>query len=222
MAAHGARGATTPPPAAARISTARTTFQLATILLAAPTQNWAVDIVEWGKTSNVRVDFTSSHAYSTPCGNATGLYLALKLFHVVIGNSTSPLTPPLVTEWSSNSLPDGVNCSDVYDTAPNKNATIIEEYHDTAAQASFAAKTPYLVDGMFPLLSHWAFSDLFEEQGWTWDGLVCLITSAFANRSTRPSACLPMPAPSAAASAAARQPWTKYNTTLTPPSPAQR
>ena len=22
---------------------------------------------------------------------------------------------------------------------------------------------------MVPLLSHWAFSDVFEEQGWTWD-----------------------------------------------------
>jgi hypothetical protein len=39
----------------------------------------------------------------------------------------------------------------------------------TTAQGSFAAKAVFLIDGMVPLLSHWAFSDVFEEQGWTWD-----------------------------------------------------
>ena len=34
---------------------------------------------------------------------------------------------------------------------------------------SQAAKTVFLVDGMVSLLSHWAFSDIFEEQGFTWD-----------------------------------------------------
>jgi hypothetical protein len=46
---------------------------------------------------------------------------------------------------------------------------VIPNYNDTAAQASFAAKTAFLVDGMVPLLSHRAFSDIFEEQGYTWD-----------------------------------------------------
>ena len=58
-----------------------------------------------------------------------------------------------VTEWSSNPDPAGVNCVDVY--APGH--PTINSFHDTAAQATFAAKTVFLVDGMVELLSHWAF-----------------------------------------------------------------
>jgi hypothetical protein len=142
-------------------------------LLAAPTRNWALAIVEWGKKEGVRVDFSSSHAYSDPCGNATGLYLALKLFHGVIGASSAPETPPIVTEWSSNSLPDGVNCTDIYPSDEYPDPAVrnrsIDFYHDQAAQASFATRTVFLVGDLFDILSHWAFSDVFEEQGWSWE-----------------------------------------------------
>ena len=60
------------------------------------------------------------------------------------------------TEWSSNPEPAGVTCTDIY--APGRPR--IANYHDTAAQASFAAKTAFLIDGMFPLFSYWAFSDI--------------------------------------------------------------
>ena len=40
----------------------------------------------------------------------------------------------------------------------------VKSYHDSAAQASFATKAVFLIDGIVPLLSHWAFSDIFEEQ----------------------------------------------------------
>ena len=40
----------------------------------------------------------------------------------------------------------------------------MKSYHDSAAQASFATKAVFLIDGIVPLLSHWAFSDIFEEQ----------------------------------------------------------
>ena len=60
------------------------------------------------------------------------------------------------TEWSSNPEPAGVTCTDIY--APG--SPRIANYHDTAAQASFAAKAVYLIDGMFPLFSYWAFSDI--------------------------------------------------------------
>ena len=75
-------------------------------LLAAPTQNWALDIVEWGRRAGARVDFSSSHAYSDPCGNATGLYLALKVrgmtiimahHHLIFPSSPHRTSPSIIT-----------------------------------------------------------------------------------------------------------------------------
>ena len=136
-------------------------------LLAGPSRNWALAIVEWSaaQTPPVRVDFTSTHNYPSRCGNATSFYLHLKQFDQVIARSTRPRTQRIITEWSSNPQPAGVACKDNYAAG----SPSVENYHDTAAQASFAAKAAYLVDGLFTLLSHWAFSDVFEEQGWTWD-----------------------------------------------------
>ena len=136
-------------------------------LLSAPSENWALGLVNWGAQpeNDARVDFASSHGYSTPCGNATSLFREFSMFHEVIGRSARPATKTVITEWSSNPDPAGVNCVDVY--TPGQ--PTVRSYHDTAAQASFATKTVWLIDGMLDLMSHWAFSGVFEEQGWTWD-----------------------------------------------------
>jgi xylan 1,4-beta-xylosidase len=125
-----------------------------------PGHNWARDLVDWSATSQQPslVSFVSSHAYSGPCGNATALYLALKKFHDAIRLSKRPDTPSIVTEWPSSGIPMGAECDG------------ISNYHDTSAQASFAARTIYLMGSMFQgAFSYWAFSDVFEEQGWSWD-----------------------------------------------------
>lgn len=127
--------------------------------------NWALGIVEYGAKADVRVDFSSTHSYSTPCGNASVLFEDFRSFTEAIRRSSRPNTSTIVTEWSADPDPAGVGCNDIY--APG--SPVIPNFHDTAAQATFAAKTVFLVDGMVPLLSHWAFSDIFEEQGFTWN-----------------------------------------------------
>lgn len=109
-----------------------------------------------GAKANVRVDFSSTHGYSTPCGNATALYQEFLSFTEAIGRSSRPNTTMLITEWSADPDPAGVGCNDVYDPG----TPVIKNYHDTAAQATFAVKTVFLIDGIVPLLSHWAFSDV--------------------------------------------------------------
>ena len=52
-------------------------------------------------------------ADSTPCGNATSLAHEFRMFTEVIAKSARPLTTPIVTEWSSNPQPQGVDCKDV-------------------------------------------------------------------------------------------------------------
>jgi hypothetical protein len=42
-------------------------------LLSTVGMNWALGLVEYGAKENLRVDFSSSHGYSEPCGNATAL-----------------------------------------------------------------------------------------------------------------------------------------------------
>jgi beta-xylosidase len=134
-------------------------------LLSTVGQNWALGIVEFGAKHDVRVDFSSSHSYSSPCGNATSLHEEFKQFADAIHRSSRPSTSVIVTEWSADPIPDGVGCADVY--SPGR--PVIANYHDTEAQATFATKAIWLIDGDVPLLSHWAFSDIFEEQGFTGD-----------------------------------------------------
>jgi beta-xylosidase len=134
-------------------------------LLSTVGQNWALGLVEYGAKHDVRVDFSSSHSYSSPCGNATSLHEEFKMFADVIHRSSRPNTTVIVTEWSADPIPNGVGCADVY----SPHGPVIANYHDTAAQATFATKAAWLIDGGVPLLSHWAFSDIFEEQGFTWD-----------------------------------------------------
>ena len=54
-----------------------------------------------------------ARADSTPCGNATSLAHEFRMFTEVIAKSARPLTTPIVTEWSSNPQPQGVDCKDV-------------------------------------------------------------------------------------------------------------
>ena len=57
-------------------------------LLSTVGQNWALGIVEYGAKHGVRVDFSSSHSYSSPCGNATSLHEEFKMFADVIHRSS--------------------------------------------------------------------------------------------------------------------------------------
>jgi len=106
-------------------------------LLATPGQNWALGIVNWAVANGAPIGFVSTHSYSTPCGNATSLYEEFKMVTDVIARSSVPTLPPFITEWSSNPEPNGVTCTDVYDSQQ----TALVNYHDTAAQGDSLQQT---------------------------------------------------------------------------------
>ena len=111
---------------------------------------WAGDLIELSAAKNVPLDFVSSHFYPESVGDVAQMATKIERFVEVVKRSQKPDTPIVITEWSANPYPT-------------------QQYHDTAAMASFAVKTIHDVGHMATIFSLWAFSDIFEEQGWSWD-----------------------------------------------------
>lgn len=98
----------------------------------------------------VPLDFVSSHFYPVQIGSVDEMASSIGKFLEVVKRSPRPNIPVVITEWSANPYPTNA-------------------YHDTAAMASFAVKAIHDVGHLAEIFSLWAFSDIFEEQGWTWD-----------------------------------------------------
>jgi xylan 1,4-beta-xylosidase len=118
---------------------------------------WAADFLAHCKERGIPVDFVSSHIY----GNDTAkdvfkteesiprdrmVCRAAKKLHDEIGASAYPKIPLILSEYNAS-----------YANEPNVT--------DTVYMGPWLAETISQCDGLTNMMSYWAFSDVFEEQG---------------------------------------------------------
>ncbi len=118
---------------------------------------WADRFLAHCKEKNVPVDFVSSHVYGNDrAGDVFGTHenisrnemvcRAVKKVHQQIADSAYPHMPLIWTEYNA-----------AYNNQP--------QVTDSAYMGPFLANTIRECDGLTEMMSYWAFSDVFEEQG---------------------------------------------------------
>jgi xylan 1,4-beta-xylosidase len=118
---------------------------------------WADRFLAHCREKNVPVDFVSSHVYGNDRSeDVFGTHenisrnemvcRAVNKVHQQIAASAFPHTPLIWTEYNA-----------AYNNQP--------QVTDTAYMGPFLANTIRLCDGLTEMMSYWAFSDVFEEQG---------------------------------------------------------
>ncbi|HLW44344.1 MAG TPA: glycosyl hydrolase, partial [Candidatus Acidoferrales bacterium] len=118
---------------------------------------WADRFLAHCKEKNVPVDFVSTHVYGNDkAEDVFGTHeqisrndmvcRAVKKVHEQIAASASPHVPLIWTEYNAD-----------YSNQP--------QVTDSAYMGPFLANTIRECDGMTEMMSYWAFSDVFEEQG---------------------------------------------------------
>ena len=118
---------------------------------------WADDFIAYCSRSGIPFDFVSTHIYgnenpvdvfgkATPILRKDMVARAIGKVHGQVTRSAAPKTPILVTEYNATYL-----------TQP--------EVTDSAFMGPWLANNIRECDGLTSMLSYWAFSDVFEEQG---------------------------------------------------------
>jgi xylan 1,4-beta-xylosidase len=118
---------------------------------------WADDFIAYCTRSGVPFDFVSTHIYGNenpvdvfgkamPILRKDMVARAIRKVHDQVEKSAAPKTPILVTEYNATYL-----------TQP--------EVTDSAFMGPWLANNIRECDGLTSMMSYWAFSDVFEEQG---------------------------------------------------------
>jgi xylan 1,4-beta-xylosidase len=118
---------------------------------------WVDDFIEYCTHSGVPFDFVSTHIYGNenpvdvfgealPITRREMAARAIRKVHEQVRKSQAPKTPVFITEYNATYLND-------------------PEVTDSAFMGPWLANNIRACDGLTSMLSYWAFSDVFEEQG---------------------------------------------------------